>query len=345
MEADGSFRVHRTAASGEATGCAFCLLWKMEVIPVQVGQAEMSARQWTLELRAPVTVVSALPVPFTVEVTGATDEPLTETLQPQKKREIYSCPAEMLELCVSLYDPQLWSKKVTLRPTEGDATETKVPLAVPTGSSGSMGKSELMVSIVTSWPTASKPVVIFVHSPAWIADHVRSEHLRFIYPRKERSASMISVGRVWDHNSALRCVPLPPCDDAASDATEPRMLPLDCDAKSVGFRLQQTELSQEFKVEALGHTVVRLSADKGAESKDDEPDFMLLGVTTTVQFTERIGDLIYEVRVLHVAPAQVAINATGRPLCLRQARSPRYHSGSACATRTKRIGAGLGSFP
>eukprot|EP00439_Symbiodinium_sp_Y106_P030396 s4658_g3.t1 len=191
----------------------------MEVIPVQVGQAEMSARQWTLELRAPVTVVSALPVPFTVEVTGATDEPLTETLQPQKKREIYSWPAEMLELCVSLYDLQLWSGKVTLRPMEGDATETKLPLAVPTGS-----------------PTSSKPVVIFVHSPAWIADHVRSEHLRFIYPRKERSASMISGGRLWNHNSALRCVPLPPCDDAASDATNPRMLPLDCDAKSVGFR-------------------------------------------------------------------------------------------------------------
>ncbi|OLQ07176.1 hypothetical protein AK812_SmicGene9451 [Symbiodinium microadriaticum] len=46
------------------------LLWKMEVIPVQVGQGDV-ARQWTLELRAPamalVTVVSALPVPFTVE--------------------------------------------------------------------------------------------------------------------------------------------------------------------------------------------------------------------------------------------------------------------------------------
>eukprot|EP00439_Symbiodinium_sp_Y106_P001115 s232_g1.t1 len=63
---------------------------------------------------------------------------------------------------------------------------------------------------------------------------------------------------------------------------------------------------------------------------------MLLGVTTTVQFTERIGDLIYEVRVLHVAPAQVAINATGRqPLCLRQARSPR--GGNSDADLSKQV--------
>ncbi|CAE7042319.1 unnamed protein product [Symbiodinium natans] len=312
---DGAFRSHNpvegkpgAGTAGEVAGCAFCLVWKMESIHVQ---GAPDARQWTLSLHAPVTVVSSLPVPFTVEVRGAGAAPLRETLQPGKKRrpvtEARFTPCQGVNWnCHSpALPPQIWSP------------DLRVPLAVPVDEAG---KQRINILIVMSWQLLEKPVVIAVHSPSWIADHVRSEQLRFIYPRQERTSSRMP-GSSFSRMPDLCYVPLPPNDDVAGDPLAPRMLPLDCDATRIAVRLRQTE-SQALSLQAIQACTVQMAAKKEPDDNDQEPDFVFLGVRNTLQFT-RIGDLSLEVRVVHVAPAQVAVNATGRPLNLRQSSRPR----------------------
>ncbi|CAK9045680.1 unnamed protein product [Durusdinium trenchii] len=94
------------------------------------------------------------------------------------------------------------------------------------------------------------------------------------------------------------------------------MLPLDCRATHVAFRLDGHNdgfMTELVSLTALGSDQYYLKAVGAApQAQSAHPDGLLLGV----RFSERM-EAGLEVRVLHVAPLQVAVNATRRILALR----------------------------
>ncbi|CAJ1444937.1 unnamed protein product [Effrenium voratum] len=271
----------------------FSIEWQTELIP----HHELHAALYTIRLCAPVTLVSTLPVSCRCEVSGAGRQ-WTRELAAGGSCQIHSRQPDQLQLRLALYAPQLWSAPLTL-PRQDD----KVTIGVPVNSS----KNQTHLQLVVSWSKLGKHLTVVVHSPTWIADHIHSEHLQFAYQTRE--------AQKW--GGGYQNVALP---HETRRLPHPRLLPLDCRATHVAFRLRDG-VSEAVSLRALGSGQVQVKAltrepKEGQQRRADMgPDSLSLGV----RFTERM-EAGLEVRVLHVAPQQVAVNATSRHLVLRPAR-------------------------
>eukprot|EP00434_Breviolum_minutum_P020152 symbB.v1.2.017772.t1/scaffold1393.1/size121918/7 len=290
MQQAGDFRcASQGDKSDQVDGSfTFCIEWQTELIP----HNDMCAPQYTINLCPPVTLVSALPVACKCEVRQVNSDgqiawSQTRDLAALEKCEIHFVPVspKRLELRLAMF-VDLWSEPLELK-----QKMEKVSIRIPVNSNR---ENDIHFQAIISWSALGKPLTVVVHTPTWIADHFCSEHLGFAFEGKQAPRTDVAL---------------------LSPSGQPRMLPLDCRATHVGFKLCGQYCTREVvSLTALSFT--QLPLGKEAHQSGQYPDKMLLGL----HFTERV-EAGLGIRVLHVVPGQVAVNATGRSLTLRPARS------------------------
>lgn len=325
---------------GSAPFCC-CSQRSCETIPY----GNHMAKKHTIRLRAPVTIHSTLPVPLHWRV----------FIQERRSKAVWRDKIEAGS-CSRLCGLQLTTSQISLQLSVGDAIgRWSDPVRIWTGqykllSANAAETAEQVVQVPTARGSRSnrdsrlarepehhlrvqllfqsspgEPLQVVVHAPTWLVDHVHSPSLQFSW--------CLVTGAAGSGSCAVGCRPGEVQQENVNSQSQPielgfggNMAPIDCEATHIVVSLRSDDLSAKpVSLRALGSETISVQSRTHPHIKRGEtPRFDL-----SVHRVDRVEACGLVVRLLHLVPARVVVNACDQPLRVRQAapaNSPFHNS-------------------